>query len=321
MISCPVIITKTRLKVVLAVLLTGAITLLFLSYSSSEYFLYQSLQGEDDAEFMRRFDESVEPFQNGTNNLSLEVFDWWKTLQPIEEQTLDSYQTVVESLVKTFPAISKRPERWRKCAVVGNSPNLKGSHYGRLIDSHDMVMRMNRGQIKSYEEDVGTKTTHRLMYPESAQNLDNITHLVLTPYKIMDLVWLQKAFTTGYVKTIRNIGPYKIQANKNLVMVVNPGFIAYVYHKWMGKRDDNYPSTGFLAVILALHMCEEVSVFGFGADSDGNWSHYWEKYKRKNLGTGLHYGKREYFMIEQLAARKKINFFKKSSPITKDLPM
>ncbi|KAM9777183.1 CMP-N-acetylneuraminate-beta-galactosamide-alpha-2,3-sialyltransferase 1-like isoform X2 [Syngnathus typhle] len=317
MISCRVIITKTMLKVVLAVLLTGTITLLFLSYSS-EYFLYQSLQEEDDAEFMRRFDESVEPFLNGTNDLSLEVFDWWK---PIEEQTLDSYQTVVESLLKTFPTISKRPERWRKCAVVGNSPNLKGSHYGRLIDSHDMVMRMNQGQIKSYEEDVGTKTTHRLMYPESAQNLDDNTHLVLTPYKIMDLVWLQKAFTTGYVGTIRNLAPYKIQANKNLVMVINPGFIAYVYHTWMGKREHKYPSTGFLAVILALHTCEEVSVFGFGADSDGNWTHYWEKKKYKNLGTGLHYGKLEYFMIEQLAAREKIYFFKKSSPITKDLPM
>lgn len=36
------------------------------------------------------------------------------------------------------------------------------------------------------------------MYPESAVDLDNSTHLVLVPFKIQDLEWLMKAFTTGF---------------------------------------------------------------------------------------------------------------------------
>lgn len=58
---------------------------------------------------------------------------------------------------------------------------------------------MNHGPTKGYEEDVGTKTTHHVMYPESATNLGNTTHLVLFPFKINDLLWLIKKFTPGYV--------------------------------------------------------------------------------------------------------------------------
>ena len=58
--------------------------------------------------------------------------------------------------------------------------------------------RINSGPTKDYEADVGTRTTHRVMYPESAVDLDDNTHLVLVPFKILDLEWLQKAFTTGF---------------------------------------------------------------------------------------------------------------------------
>lgn len=57
---------------------------------------------------------------------------------------------------------------------------------------------MNFAPTKGYEEDVGTKTTYHVMYPESAVDLDNSTHLVLLPFKILDLEWLIRAFTTGF---------------------------------------------------------------------------------------------------------------------------
>lgn len=60
------------------------------------------------------------------------------------------------------------------------------------------MFRMNHAQLKSYESDVGTKTTHHVMYPESAKDLDNSTHLVLFPFKIQDLEWLIESFTTGF---------------------------------------------------------------------------------------------------------------------------
>ncbi|XP_051927833.1 CMP-N-acetylneuraminate-beta-galactosamide-alpha-2,3-sialyltransferase 1-like [Hippocampus zosterae] len=297
---------------VLAMVLMVAIVCFFLNDSISDKFLHASL-AEDDSWFTRRFDKSVEPFLTGKQNLSMEAFDWWKQLQPLEEQTIEYYRAVADSLLKTFPAMSKGAERFGTCAVVGNSANLKDSHYGRLIDIHDVVLRMNKSPIKGYEDDVGSKTSHRLMYPESATDLDNVTHLVLSPFKIMDMVWLQKALTTGFPGNTYEPVRSTIQANKNLVMVLNPAFIAYVHRMWL-RRSARYPSTGFLAVILALHICEEVRVFGYGADSDGNWSHYWEKLRDPKLGTGLHYGKEEYDVIRKLAVQQKIHFFKMSSP-------
>ncbi|GLD45546.1 CMP-N-acetylneuraminate-beta-galactosamide-alpha-2,3-sialyltransferase 1-like protein, partial [Lates japonicus] len=122
-----------------------------------------------------------------------------------EKRNFDSYSTTVNTLFKMFPPspdlIEPSPGRCRTCAVVGNSANLLGSHYGPLIDFNDVIIRMNNGRTKGYEADVGKRTTHRVMYPESASDLDNTTHLVLFPFKIQDLEWLIKALTTGFSGT------------------------------------------------------------------------------------------------------------------------
>lgn len=58
---------------------------------------------------------------------------------------------------------------------------------------------MNKAPTQGFEEDVGSRTTHHLMYPESAVHLDNDTFLVLIPFKTKDLQWLISAFTSGTV--------------------------------------------------------------------------------------------------------------------------
>ncbi|XP_060760519.1 CMP-N-acetylneuraminate-beta-galactosamide-alpha-2,3-sialyltransferase 2-like [Neoarius graeffei] len=131
------------------------------------------------------------------------------------------YRDVVQPLFLHFPDKEHYndagPDRCRTCAVVGNSDNLIGSHYGHLIDSHDFIIRcsMNHGPTIGYERDVSLKTMRQAMYPESAMHLDNSTHLVLLPFKVLDMEWLISIFTTKHITCTYTKVKCTIQANKD----------------------------------------------------------------------------------------------------------
>uniref|UniRef100_A0A4W6DNX3 ST3 beta-galactoside alpha-2,3-sialyltransferase 1 n=1 Tax=Lates calcarifer TaxID=8187 RepID=A0A4W6DNX3_LATCA len=237
----------------------------FLQHQDTSRCACEKCLSDEDQWFTQRLNKSVEPFlSSNTNSQRIlsgggRLFLICQGLQA-EKRNFDSYSTTVNTLFKMT------------CAVVGNSVNLLGSHYGPLIDFNDVIIR----------------TTHH-----------NTTHLVLVPFKIQDLEWLIKS----YVPVKSNI-----KANKDLVMVVNPAFMRYVHDTWLEKKG-TYPSTGFMTLVLALHICDEVHVFGYGADKDGNWSHYWEKLRDKNFKTGDHPGIYEYAVIQQLAEQEKLKFY------------
>ena len=71
------------------------------------------------------------------------------------------------------PAGLELPRR-RTCAVVGSSGWMNGSALGSLIDSHDVVIRINRAPARgsAYEADVGRRTTIRVLDPVSKYDFD-----------------------------------------------------------------------------------------------------------------------------------------------------
>ncbi|KAM9306653.1 CMP-N-acetylneuraminate-beta-galactosamide-alpha-2,3-sialyltransferase 1-like [Pholidichthys leucotaenia] len=262
---------------------------------------------DSDPAFSELIDNSPKPFLSRKNVVSEDIFTWWKPIQGTK-CNFTVFGEIMERFLQEVSPIpdveGPRPDNCRRCAVVGNSGNLKGSRYGPLIDFHDIVIRINRGRTQGFEADVGTKTTHRVMYPESATKLENTTYLLFFPFKERDYLWFLKALSPGAGSAQSRRIP-----NKDLVMILHPAFIKYVHEVWLYRRG-GYPSTGFLTVILSLLMCDEVNVFGFGADSDGNWSHYFEVFRFKNLKTGGHPGPAEFKLIELLHKRQKIVFFK-----------
>ncbi|KAJ7417349.1 CMP-N-acetylneuraminate-beta-galactosamide-alpha-2,3-sialyltransferase 1 [Willisornis vidua] len=226
----------------------------------------------------------------------------------------------------------------RRCAVVGNSGNLRQSQYGQDIDSHDFVLRsehklrgisavlssetpslfpgtpdirMNRAPTAGYESDVGSKTTHHFIYPESYKELAANVSMILIPFKTMDLRWVVTALTTGTINFTYVPVPRKIKVKKEKILVYNPAFMKYIYDNWL-EHHGRYPSTGLLSLMFALHVCDEVSVYGFGANSKGHWHHYWENNTSGGAfrKTGVHDGDFEFNITLTLASIEKIKFFK-----------
>lgn len=60
---------------------------------------------------------------------------------------------------------------------------------------------MNKATTAGFEADVGNRTTHHFMYPESAVDIGPGVHLVLLPFKLRDLQWVASALSTGEIKT------------------------------------------------------------------------------------------------------------------------
>ncbi|KAK9404657.1 CMP-N-acetylneuraminate-beta-galactosamide- alpha-2-3-sialyltransferase 2-like [Crotalus adamanteus] len=240
------------------------------------------------------------------------VLQWWLMLQKSKDGS--QFQMIVKNLfdlLQPLPARVQDVVHCGTCAVVGNSGRLRGSKYGEKIDSHKFVMRMNTAQVTGFEEDVGTRTTHHFMYPESAVNLHSNVHLVLVPFKPLDLKWLASALSTGDIQqTYKRVKRF-IKADKSKILIIHPVFLKYIQDKWT-RHHGKYPSTGLVTLIFAIHTCTQVSVFGFGADSNGNWHHYWEdnRYAGAFRKSGVHDGPFELQLIERLAIEGKLAFYK-----------
>lgn len=58
---------------------------------------------------------------------------------------------------------------------------------------------MNRAPTAGYESDVGSKTTHHFVYPESYRELAANVSMILIPFKTLDLRWVVTALTTGTI--------------------------------------------------------------------------------------------------------------------------
>lgn len=105
--------------------------------------------------------------------------------------------------------------------------------------------------------------------------------------------------------------PAKIKVKQDKILIYHPAFIKYVFDNWL-QGHGRYPSTGILSVIFSMHICDEVDLYGFGADSKGNWHHYWENNPSAGAfrKTGVHDADFESNITATLAAINKIRIFK-----------
>jgi hypothetical protein len=156
------------------------------------------------------------------------------------------------------------------CAVVGSSGSLRGGRLGAQIDAHDAVIRINAAPVHGYEDAVGRRTTWRVHNSEKPFMMA-ASGLPELQVAICHMAWIgscqHQAFSGAYLGTLA---------------YVNPRFYSQIFDLIGRPKDKQTPSTGLLAIALALGTCDKVRIFGFGktgatAGSGGaRCRHYWE---------------------------------------------
>ncbi|KAJ7996824.1 hypothetical protein DPEC_G00222530 [Dallia pectoralis] len=177
----------------------------------------------------------------------------------------------------------------RTCVVVGNGFRIKNSSLGGSINKYDIVIRLNDGPVRGYEEDVGNRTTMRFFYPESAfydtdMHNDPDTLLVLVPFKQQDVRWLkeilynEKRTRKGFWKP----PPQIWKGRTSNLRILDPYYMHQTARRLLNlpintpakrKRISMKPTTGILAIVVALNVCNVVHIAGFGYPDTKNMTH------------------------------------------------
>ncbi|XP_076968594.1 CMP-N-acetylneuraminate-beta-galactosamide-alpha-2,3-sialyltransferase 4 isoform X2 [Tamandua tetradactyla] len=216
----------------------------------------------------------------------------------------------------------------RRCVVVGNGHRLRNSSLGEAINKYDMVFRLNNAPVAGYEGDVGSKTTMRLFYPESAHFNPKVennpdTLLVLVAFKAMDFHWIEtilsdkKRVRKGFWKQ----PPLIWDVNPKQIRILNPFFMEIAADKLLSlpmqqpRKMKQKPTTGLLAITLALHLCDLVHIAGFGYPDAYNKKqtiHYYEQITLKSMAGSGHNVSQEALAIKrmlEIGAVKNLTYF------------
>ncbi|CAN0293837.1 unnamed protein product [Lampetra planeri] len=191
------------------------------------------------------------------------------------EGTERQYQALLRAVPDSTVPWELSRHACKRCVVVGNGFVLSNSSLGKEIDKHDIIIRMNEAPVTGYEQDVGSRTSLRLFYPESS-GLERAlwgqdarsTLAVFVPYKVQDLLWLRDAKQRVHVFW-RRVAT-RLSYSPKRIRILRPDIIRSVafdllkFAKKKQVKNCQVPTMGLMALGLAMHFCDDVSIAGFG---------------------------------------------------------
>ncbi|XP_042729015.1 alpha-N-acetylgalactosaminide alpha-2,6-sialyltransferase 5 isoform X1 [Lagopus leucura] len=159
----------------------------------------------------------------------------------------------------------------KSCALVTSSGHLLGSKQGDRIDETECVIRMNDAPTRGYGQDVGNKTSLRVIAHSSIQRiLRNRNELLNMSHGAVFIFW-------GPSSYMRRDGKGLVYNNLQLMNQILPQLKAYMIsrHKMLQfddlfkretgkdrKISNTWLSTGWFTMTIALELCDRINVYG-----------------------------------------------------------
>ncbi|MCO5587959.1 hypothetical protein L7F22_041912 [Adiantum nelumboides] len=178
---------------------------------------------------------------------------------------------------------------YKTCAVVGNSGILLNQTHGSLIDSHDMVIRLNNARIAGFEDHVGSKTTLSFVNSNILHTCARRTGCHCHPYgtnvplimyicqvvHFMDVVMCSSTQEAPIIVTDARFDTLCARIVKYYSLKRFIEITGRRLEDWSDTHEGPlfHYSSGMQAVLVAVGICEKVSIFGFGK-SEKSKHHY-----------------------------------------------
>ncbi|XP_057214917.1 alpha-N-acetylgalactosaminide alpha-2,6-sialyltransferase 1.2 isoform X2 [Triplophysa rosa] len=226
--------------------------------------------------------------------------------------------TAIKAAVDTIPKLSSTQilqvatdaeDGCIRCAVVGTSGILNGSGLGTEIDSNHYVFRMNAAIIAGHEEDVGKRTS---VYVHTAHSLisslilhkkrgftqiptDKDIKYVLIPegprdYNFLESLMKDRSIPSGEYRKRTPRNYYSGHFNESSYYVLHPDFLRYVRNRFLKAkrlRTKRWwvvrPTNGAFTLLLAMHMCDIVRVYGFSTADHWKYPNYYYDTKHTKM--------------------------------------
>ena len=169
---------------------------------------------------------------------------------------------------KFFKLINKK-----NVAIVGPAQYMMGKNLGKEIDSHDLVVRINRSMESclKFGKDIGRKTD--ILYscmiekPENAGEI-NIQELISKNIKFVCIP--PKSSFNGIAQSNTLTEYANIDKYNDLKSKINTRIISASLNNKIAKEVNCRPNTGYLAIYDLLECApKKLSIYGFSFYLDG----------------------------------------------------
>ena len=165
----------------------------------------------------------------------------------------------------------------KSICTVGNAPSILHKENGKLIDSHDYVIRFNRYDVENYTKNTGKKTDIWVT------NFDTITHTSQEhKFSTTSKVYILGAYQ-DFDGTFNKFEPYVTKFLK----YQNTSFVSKQHLKDIENfnRTKYIFTSGLVTIISLIEFCNipKLYITGFDFLKNKRDLHYFEKCERVDL--------------------------------------